>query len=92
MNNLITLFEGTENESIYDLDSDLLFVDFDECDGDILLTLDLCGITLEYINTNEGLTLDSAYILDGGYCYIDKEQFNIPELKAIADMYILNNI
>ena len=92
MNNLITLFEGTENESIYDLDSDLLFVDFDECDGDILLTLDLCGITLEYINTNEGLTLDSAYILDGGYCYIDKEQFNIPELKAIADMHILNNI
>lgn len=79
--NSVILFKGTVNESNYDLMTDLVLVDVDEDNDDLLLTLDLCGITLEYISTNKGLELDSAYLVDGGYCYLPLKEFDLPKVK-----------
>ena len=88
----ITLFKDTINESTYNLDDDLVLVDYDEQDGDILATFDLSGITLEYISTSEGLTLDSAYVLDGGYNFFDINTFNTTVLNAKVEDIILDYI
>lgn len=77
----ITLFKDTLNESVYNLATDLALVDVDEQDDDILITIDLCGMTLEYISTSEGVVLDNAYFIDGGYVNLHLKDFDIPELK-----------
>lgn len=90
--NKITLFKGTISECTYNLDEDLQLVDYDEQDGDILATFDLSGVTLEYISTSEGLTLDCAYVWDGGYITLDINIFNIKELKVKVGNMILDHV
>lgn len=88
----VTLFKGTLNEMMYDLEEDLLLVEFDKVDEDIFITLDLCEITLEFIKTDNILDLTEAYITDGGYCYLGVEHFNTPEIKEIVELHIQENI
>lgn len=90
--NTITLFKNTINETTYDLDKDLTLTDYDEQDGDILATFDLYGITLEYISTKQGLTLDTAYVLDGGYNYFDINMLNNHKLNIKVESIILDHI
>ena len=87
--NTITLFNGTKSQTTFNLLTDLLLMNIDEQDGDLLAIFDLGGITLEYISTNEGLELDDAYIVDGGYCYIDSAEFNNTSLKNYVESLIM---
>lgn len=71
----ITLFCGTKNQTTYDLHTDLTIANIDEFEDDLLVDVDLCGITLEYISTSNGLDLESAYFVDGGYCFLPIHEF-----------------
>ena len=84
----VTLFKDSVNECVYELDQVLSLVDLDEQYDDMLVTFDLSGITLEYISTHNGLVLDSAYIVDGGYAFLDVENFDIPEINTKAERLI----
>ncbi|MEG2307117.1 MAG: hypothetical protein RSB94_07235 [Erysipelotrichaceae bacterium] len=88
----ITLFCGTKNQITFDLKNDLSLVYIDEMDNDLLVTVDLCGITIEYISTSEGLELDSAYIMDGGYSFLRLEEFDNQTLKNHVEQLVMENI
>ena len=88
----ITLFCGTKNQTTFDLKNELSLVDIDEMDNDLLVTVDLCGITIEYISTSEGLELDSAYIMDGGYSFLPLEEFDNQTLKNYVEQLVMENI
>ena len=88
----ITLFCGTNNETTFNLVDELSLVDIDEMDNDLLVTVDLCGITIEYISTSEGLELDSAYIMDGGYSFLPLEEFDNQTLKNHVEQLVMENI
>lgn len=90
--NEVTLFKGTVNESSYNLGEDLLLVEFDKFGEDIFITLDLCGITLEFVKSNGILELIEACIIDGGYCYLDVNNFNTPDIKEAVELHIQENI
>lgn len=85
----ITLFCGTKNQTSFDLKKDLTLVDVDEMENDLLVTVDLCGITLEYISTHQGLELESAYFLDGGYTYISTNEFENSTLKNYVENLVM---
>lgn len=86
--NEITLFCGTKSQTTFNLLTDLVLVDIDEQDNDLLAVLDLRGITLEYISTSNGLELDDAYIMDGGYCYIPLAEFHNDCLKNYVETLV----
>ena len=88
----ITLFCGTKNQTTFDLKNELSLVDIDEMDNDLLVTVDLCGITIEYISTSEGLELDSAYIMDGGYSFLPLEEFDNQTLKNHVEHLVMESI
>ena len=88
----ITLFCGTKNQTTFDLKNELNLVDIDEMDNDLLVTVDLCGITIEYISTSEGLELDSAYIMDGGYSFLPLEEFDNQTLKNHVEQLVMESI
>ena len=88
----ITLFCGTKNQTTFDLKNELSLVDIDEMDNDLLVTVDLCGITIEYISTSEGLELDSAYIMDGGYSFLPLEEFDNQTLKNHVEQLVMESI
>ena len=85
----ITLFCGTKNQTSFDLKKDLTLVDVDEMENDLLVTVYLCGITLEYISTHQGLELESAYFLDGGYTYISTHEFENSTLKNYVENLVM---
>lgn len=73
----------------------LVLCDVDQCDGDILATFDLNGITIDLISTAHGFDIDSIYVLDGGYGYIDvfdfKKQYPnaLQLMKSMVDSELL---
>ena len=85
----ITLFCGTKNQTTFDLKNELSLVDIDELNNDLLVTVDLGGITLEYISTHKGLELESAYFLDRGYTYISIHEFENSTLKNYVENLVM---
>lgn len=90
--NMLTLFNGTKNQTTYNLLEDLTLLDIDELENDLLVTVDLGGITLEYISTHKGLELDAAYIVDGGYCYLPIQEFMHETLKNRVETLVMESI
>ena len=88
----ITLFCGTKNQTTFDLKNDLSLVDMDELNNDLLITVHLGGITLEYISTHKGLELESSYIVDGGYMFIPSHEFENDTLKNYVENLVMENI
>lgn len=88
----ITVFCGTKNQTTFDLKNELSLVDIDEMDNDLLVTVDLCGITIEYISTSKGLELDSAYIMDGGYSFLPLGEFDNQTLKNHVEQLVMEII
>ncbi len=88
----ITLFCGTKNQTTFDLKNELSLVDIDELNNDLLVTVDLGGITLEYISTHKGLELESSYMVDGGYVFISSCEFDNDTLKNYVENLIMEHI
>ena len=84
---------NTTNYEIIDQNSanqpDMVLVDIDEQDDDLLVVLDLGGITLEYISTSNGLELEDAYLMDGGYCHIPLAEFHNDSLKNYVETLVM---
>lgn len=88
----IILFCGTKNQTTFDLKNELSLVDINELNNELIVTVDLGGITLEYISTNKGLELESSYIVDGGYMFIPSHEFENDTLKNYVENLVMENI